>query len=131
MNRWMAYAILAGAAYGLSAVPLKYAASRHLRVPPGLILFSSSIGAMTGALAYLTISGNPMSFSINKSAILLSLLSGLIGVAGSLAVIKALAHSLSNVSNVMALVNTNVLFTVLFGVVILREFPTGTEAIRV
>lgn len=45
--------------------------------------------------------------------------------------IKALSHPLSNAANIMALINTNVLFTVVFGAIIFKEMPEGIELARV
>lgn len=44
MSTWAIYSILAGAAYGLSAVPIRYVSSRsHLSAPSELIFMFSSI----------------------------------------------------------------------------------------
>jgi uncharacterized membrane protein len=134
MRAWIIYAMAASAAYGLSAIPLKYAANRNnLSVPSELVLLSSYAGALIGAVAYLLFSGKsaPALMLTNIDAIFWSGLSGLISVAGSLAVIKALSHPLSNTANVMALMNTNVFFTVVFGAIIFGEMPEGFELARV
>lgn len=133
MHNWTIYAILAGAAYGLSAVPLKYAVHRNTAASSEFILLSSSLGALSGIILYLIFfaKSSDMFNSFNKETLLLSLLSGLIGVLGSLAVIKAFAHPLSKISGVMALVNTNVFFSFLFGVFILRDIPSGIESARI
>ena len=134
MRSWIIYAMAASAAYGLSAIPLKYAANRNnLSAPSELVLLSSCAGALIGAVAYLIFSGksaHALMFT-NKDAVLWSGFSGIISVAGSLAVIKALSHPLSNTANVMALMNTNVFFTVVFGAIIFGEMPEGIELARV
>ncbi|MCL4536212.1 MAG: hypothetical protein M1610_01250 [Nitrospirae bacterium] len=134
MRAWIIYAMAASAAYGLSAIPLKYAANRNnLSAPSELVLLSSCAGALIGSVAYLIFSWKSASALMfaNKEAIVWSGLSGLISVAGSLAVIKALGHPLSDTSNVMALMNTNVFFTVVFGAIIFGEMPEGIELVRV
>lgn len=90
MSSWMIYAIAASAAYGLSAIPLKYAVNRNnLSAPSELVLLSSCAGAFIGAFLHLIFSGKTFPLmTVNKDAMLLSGLSGIIGVAGSLAVIK-------------------------------------------
>lgn len=56
---------------------------------------------------------------------------GMISSTGSLFVIKALSYPESSVSHVMATVNTNALFTLGFGIILLREIPMGTDMYRV
>ena len=57
----------------------------------------------------------------NMQATFLSTLSGLIGAAGSIAIIKALSCPRSNTTGVISLVNTNVFFTMFFAAFLLRE----------
>jgi uncharacterized membrane protein len=134
MRAWIIYALIASAAFGLSVILLKHAANRNnLAAPSELVLLSSCVGALIGAVVYLIFSwksAHALMFA-NKEAIVWSGLSGLISVAGSLAVIKALSHPLSNAANIMALINTNVLFTVVFGAIIFKEMPEGIELARV
>ncbi len=56
---------------------------------------------------------------------------GLISSTGSLFVIKALSYPESSVSHVIATVNTNALFALGFGIILLREMPMGTDIYRV
>ena len=54
MSIWAIYAILAGVAYGLSSVPMRYVLSRsHMSAPSEIIFLFSSIGALIGSIIYL------------------------------------------------------------------------------
>ena len=54
---------------------------------------------------------------------MLGILSGVISTIGSILIIKALSAPSSSVPHVMALVNTNVFFALIFSVLILNEVP--------
>ncbi len=132
MATWALYAILASAAFGLSAIPLRFAINKMgTSGQSDVILLSSCIGSLAGAIIYQFFSGRPVLFAgIERHTIFYAILSGLIGIAGSLSVIKALSAPASNVSNVMTLVNTNVFFTLLFGIALLREIPDGIGLVK-
>lgn len=135
MNTWAIYSILAGAAYGLSAVPIRYASSRsHLSAPTELIFIFTSIGGLIGAVLYL-LSTSRIEKSIiaegNVKIFILAVGAGLISSMGSLFVIKALSYPESSVSHVMAAVNTNALFALGFGIILIKEIPIGTDIYQV
>lgn len=132
MAPWALYAMLASASFGLSAIPLRFAINKMgSSAQSEVILLSSCIGSLAGAIIYQFVSGKPALFAnIERQAILYAFLSGLIAIAGSLSVIKALSTPASNVSSIMTLVNTNVFFTMIFGVALLREIPDGIGMVK-
>jgi len=53
MATWALYALLASAAFGLSAIPLRFAISRiGASAQSEVILLSSCLGSLTGAVLY-------------------------------------------------------------------------------
>ncbi|MCK5602996.1 hypothetical protein KAR91_14025 [Candidatus Pacearchaeota archaeon] len=135
MSTWAIYAIMAGAAFGLSAVPIRYVSSRnYLSAPSELIFMFSSIGGLLGAGIYLISTdrvGQGLLIQGNMRVAIIASGAGLISSMGSLFVIKALSYPESSVSHVMATVNTNALFALGFGIILLREIPFGTDIYRV
>ena len=126
MQTWMIYAITAGAAYGLSPIPLKFAVSRYPASSQAALLLSSALGALIGISGFLFLK-RPVSLSADRYAMLLSALSGLIGAAGSIAIIKALSCPNSNTTGVVSLVNTNAFFTMIFAALLLGESHKSTD----
>jgi len=126
--QWALYAITASAAFGISAIPIRMALSKAA-ASSELILLTSAIGSLVGALIYLFITGNE-GIQIDRCSVLCGAVSGLIGIIGSISVIKALGSPSSTVANVMSLVNTNLLFTVIFSLVLLGEVPEGMSMMK-
>lgn len=133
MKGWILYAVMAGAAYGLSAIPLRYGANRGAAgAPAELMLMASCLGTLLGGAAYLLAAGRPLEGAIvsGKASLLWAGLSGLIGAAAGFFVIKALAQQGATASGVMALVNTSVLFALVFGVTLLQEMPQDGQMVK-
>jgi len=131
MKQWAIYSIIASAAFGLSAIPLKIAVGRGgLSAAPEIILLTSCLGSLVGAVLCIARTGNGFSLGADWWVLLYGGVSGLISIIGSLAIIKALGSPSANVSNVMSLVNTNMFFTVIFSIAILGELPSGAEMIK-
>lgn len=126
--QWALYAMLASAAFGVSAIPIKMALSKAA-ASAEVILLTSSIGSLAGTLIYLFITGNG-SLQMDRSSVMYGVVSGLIGIIGSISVIKALGSPSSTVPNVMSLVNTNVLFTLIFSLALLGEMPEGMKIMK-
>ncbi|MBF0474176.1 MAG: hypothetical protein HQK91_13890 [Nitrospirae bacterium] len=135
MSNWAIYSILAGVTYGLSAIPMRYVSNHsQMSMPSEFILLFSSLGALIGAIIYLISTkniGHVLIINVNMKTVVIAAGAGLIGSMGSLFVIKALSYPESSVSNVMAIVNTNVLFALGFGVIMLRKMPVGVSVYRV
>lgn len=133
MSAWMIYGLLAGASYGLSAVPLKFAASRSdMPVSPQLLVLASCLGSVIVSVGTGIATGRPAGCfgSVSVRTMLPALLAGIIGSVGSFMVIKALSSLNASTAHVMALVNMNVIFTLVFGMVFLGEVPTGVQLIK-
>jgi|GEM_PF-4641869 len=126
--QWALYAITASAAFGVSAIPIRMALSKAA-ASSEVILLTSTIGSLAGALIYLFITGNG-SLQMDRGSVMYGVVSGLIGIIGSISVIKALSSPSSTVPNVMSLVNTNLLFTVIFSVALLGEMPEGMNMMK-
>ncbi len=128
MNTWVIYGLLAGISYGLSAVPMKFAASRSdMPVSPQLLLLASCLGTVIVSIGAGLATGRPISGSGSMSVgnVLPAFLAGIIGSIGSFMVVKALGSPNASTANVMALVNTNVIFSLVFGMMFLKEVPAG------
>lgn len=128
-KEWEVYALVAAIAYGLSAIPLKIAAAHSVR--QGLaeaLLLITSVSSLVGASIYVLTSGRlPVLVStFDEPLFLYGGLAGLISIIGSISVIKALGLPSSSISNVMALVNTNVFFTILFSTVFIGRLDGAT-----
>lgn len=133
MKEWAIYALVAAAAYGLSAIPLKLAVSKgNIADMPEAVLIVSCICSLAGAVSYFILSGKTANLlsGMDRHTMLYSGISGLISIIGSLSVIRALSLPASSVSNVMSLVNTNVLFTLFFSIILMQQVPEGTSLIR-
>lgn len=130
MNMWMIYGLLAGASYGLSAIPMKFAASKSdIPVSPQLLMLASCAGSVivslgTGLATGRLVSG---SGSMSTSTVFPALLAGVIGSLGCFMVVKALGSPNASTANVMALVSTSVIFSLVFGMVFLGEVPAGPQ----
>ena len=132
MKGWIIYGLLSGAVYGLSAVPLKIAAAKGGTESLAVIVLASACGALMGAMVY--------ALSVNRPAVILeqlgcstaalAVVSGLIGLVAGLLVTKSLAEPGARMADVMALVNTSVLFAMLFGVLLLKESLQGAQLLR-
>ena len=132
MSGWVMYSLIAGASYGLSSVYTKYTVSRtQLTLPTELVLTFSALGALIGAVICLGTGKMTIDtlLSTNYKMATSSIVSGLISVVGSFFVIKALSMPKSSVANVMAIVNTNVFFALLFAMIFLKEIPSGNNAV--
>jgi uncharacterized membrane protein len=130
MNMWIIYGLLAGASYGLSAIPMKFAASRSdMPVSPQLLLLASCLGSVIVSLGTGIATGRSVggSGSMNVSTVFPALLAGVIGSLGCFMVIKALGSPNASTANVMALVSTSVVFSLVFGMAFLGEVPAGPQ----
>ena len=68
--------------------------------------------------------------SMSTSAVLLALLAGIIGSLGCFMVVKALSSPNASTANVMALVSTSVVFSLVFSMAFLREIPEGPQLVK-
>ena len=129
MNNWITYGIMAGASYGLSAIPIRCAARASLSTPPQMLILASCVGSIIVVFFAGIFNGRfSMAFdSVRTGSLLLALLAGLISSIGSFLIVKALGSPNASTSGVMALVNTNVLFTLVFSMTILKEVPVGPQ----
>lgn len=131
MQIWVVYSVIAAASYGLSAIPLKLASNKGVAAASAILLLASCIGSLTGALLYFGFTGTGVIRIVDRSSLVYGVISGMISIIGSLAVIKALASPDSSVPNVMSLVNTNILFTIVFSALLLQELPQGAGIIKI
>ncbi len=129
MNNWIIYGIMAGVSFGLSAVPMRCAARTGLSTPPQLLVLASCVGSIV-MVFFTGIFNDPFSMSfdsVRAGSLLLALLAGLVSSVGSFLIVKALGSPNASTSGVMALVNINVLFTLVFSITILKEVPAGPQ----
>jgi len=133
MNTWMIYGLLAGASYGLSAVPLKFAASRpDMPASPQVLMLASCLGTVVISITTGWASGQPLSGfgSLSVKIVFPALLAGVIGSLGCFMVVKALGSPNASTATVMALVSTSVIFSLVFGMVFLGEIPGGMQMVK-
>jgi len=64
---------------------------------------------------------------MSTSTVLPALLAGVIGSLGCFMVVKALGSPNASTANVMALVSTSVVFSLVFGMAFLGEIPAGPQ----
>ena len=133
MKEWAVYAIVAAIAYGLSAIILKLAVGKGgIAAMPEAVLIVSCACSLAGAIGYFIISGKTavIAVGMDRNTIVMSGISGLISIIGSLFVIRALSIPSTSVSSVMSLVSTNVLFTLLFSIILIEQVPEGMSLTR-
>jgi uncharacterized membrane protein len=133
MKPWLFYGILASLAFGISAIPLKYASNqKYLAGPLGVIIIGSGLGALLVLLPYLLYKGqlNIAEFSANCPALFWSILSGAIGAVGTVSIIVGLNNPSTDVSRLMAIVSTSVLVTAVLGIIFLKEIPSGLDRLK-
>ena len=135
MKHWIIYGIVASLAYGISAIPLKYASSqKHLSGSTGLIVIGTGIGAVAVLLVYMFFEGQKSGIGhlqFNLPAVSFGFLSGVFGVVGLLAIVTALKSPDTDVSRLMAVVSTSVLVTAILGMLVFREIPSGIDRVKV
>ncbi len=134
MKLWVVYGIIAAVAYGVSAIPLKYAISRNfLATPFHVVVLGSLIGGIITLFVYIG-AKEPIclkSFIDNKLGLVMGICSGAIGVIGTISIVVALKHPQTDISRMMAIVSTSVLITALGGMFILGEVPSTVDRLRV
>lgn len=135
MKHWIIYGVVASLAYGISAIPLKYASSqKHLSGSTGLIVIGTGIGAVAVLLLYLLKEGqigDAGQFQLNLPALSYGFLSGVFGVIGLIAIVTALKSPTTDVSRLMAIVSTSVLVTAILGMLVFKEVPSGIDRLKV
>lgn len=134
MKPWLIYGLIASVAYGMSAIPLKYATGKSFLAAPFNVV---AMGQVTGIILVLTIylffvnQLNIKAFSGNIPAFLWGSCSGVIGTVGTIAILLALNKPSTEVSRLMAVVSTSVLVTVVFSFLLLKEVPVGLDKVKV
>jgi len=134
MKPWLIYGLIASLAYGMSAIPLKYATGRSFLAAPFSVV---AMGQVAGIILVLTVylfcinQLNIKAFSGNIPAFLWGACSGVIGTVGTIAILLALNKPATEVSRLMAVVSTSVLVTVVFSFLLLKEVPVGLDRVRV
>jgi len=134
MKHWIFYGIIASFAYGISAIPLKYATGRSfLAAPFSVVAMGQVAGAILTLMVYLFCINqlNIKAFSGNIPAFLWGACSGIIGTVGTIAILLALNKPSTEVSRLMAIVSTSVLVTIVFSFLLLKEVPAGLDRVRI
>ena len=70
MHAWARYALIASTAFGLSAVPLKAAISGERSTGSEIILLTSCMGSLAGALLYFVVAGPVISYGSNRNILI-------------------------------------------------------------
>jgi len=135
MKHWIIYGIVAALAYGISAIPLKYASSqKYLSGSVSLIIVGTGIGAVAVLLIYALkegMLGGAGQTQFSMPALSFGFISGVFGVVGLIALLTALKSPTTDVSRLMAIVSTSVLVTAVLGMVVFKEIPSGIDRIKV
>ena len=132
IKTWVIYGLVASLTYGLSAVPLKYAMSKKfLSAPFSVVVIGTIIGMALVLIPYIVLKGEMGIRHLvdNQAGLFWGIVSGIIGVIGSIYILLALNDPLTEVSKLMAIVSTSVLFTAFFSAVFLGELPAISDKV--
>ena len=134
MKHWIFYGIIASFAYGISAIPLKYATGKNFLAAPFSVVALGQVAGIILVLAVYLFCINQLdikAFFGNIPAFLWGACSGIIGTIGTIAILLALNKPSTEVSRLMAVVSTSVLVTVVFSFFLLKEVPVGLDKAKV
>lgn len=126
METWLIYAVLAALSWGTYIVINKLAASQGINPFAAALAMGVGIIGIFGILFLAT----RARFEGNLEGIGLSVLAGIVWAIGMVFALLALSNK-APVAKLNPIYNTNTLITVLIGVILLHELPSGTEKIKV
>lgn len=134
MKTWVIAGIVAAFAYGLYSLPLKYLSSdKYMRAPLETVALGLALGVVVTGGIFAWLRGGLLVLDTPKSwtGLLIGAAAGSIWLIGTLSVTAAFRDPMTNVSQLIPLVNANTLVAVLGGLLVFRELANGVDLTRV
>jgi transporter family protein len=126
MDAWVIYAILASLSWGSYIVVNKIAISKGMSPYFALVLMAVGIAGLFLTVFFIT----KPSIQADSASLTLAVIAGALWALGQLFAILALVNN-APVSKLTPLYNTNTLVALVLGIILLKELPSGTMAIKV
>ncbi len=126
MELWLVYGLIAAIGFGVNAIIYKYGLKNG--IDPFFAGLIFSIGIAIVFLTAMFLKKSSLSMSANDG--ILVLIAGIVWAIGFLAVTLGFSQNFS-VSKLAIVYSSNVIITVLLGILVLKEFASGNDLIRV
>jgi uncharacterized membrane protein len=129
MDQWVLFGIIAAICFGASALFAKVALSdKHANMSVAVVALLTGIGIM--GIMLLTFFATNKGESLTPTQIGLGLLIGVLWAIGNVFIIYALKNG-ADLSRMAPLYNTNTLIAVFLSIILLKELPNSSDALRV
>lgn len=125
MELWLVYGLIAALAFGLNAIVYKLGFKNGFNPFVAGLVFS--LGVLLVFIAAILIKKPEISLQPGSTALIL--ISGVIWAIGFLAVTLGIAQNF-DISKMAIAYNSNVIVTVILGIVVLKEMTSGSDLIR-
>ncbi len=126
MELWLVYGLIGAFAFGVNAVIYKFGLRNG--IDPFFAGLIFSIGVSVVFLAAMLLKKSSVNFAFNDG--LLVLVAGIIWAIGFVAVTLGFAQNFS-VSKIAIVYSSNVIITVILSILLLKEFASGADILRV